>query len=109
MCIRDRDSPLASEATEILLQCNPIVFNDQTRELIAQGKNPILFSNLRIAQTAEQSKAINFDEQPKVIISASGMCEAGRIRHHLKHKMCIRDRAYGMAGRKGTGFLGSRR
>lgn len=100
------DSPLASEATEILLQCDPTVFNDQTRELIAQGKNPILFSNLRIAQTAEQSKAINFDEQPKVIISASGMCEAGRIRHHLKHNLWRPESLILFAGYQSAGTLG---
>ena len=100
------DSPLAGEATEILLQCDPDVFNDQTRELIAQGINPILFSNLRIAQTAEQSKAINFDNQPKVIISASGMCEAGRIRHHLKHNLWREESLILFAGYQSAGTLG---
>ncbi len=81
------DSPLASEATAIFMQCNPICFDDETTELINQGINPIWFEDIRMTPTLEESKAINFDAKGKVIISASGMCEAGRIRHHLKHNL----------------------
>lgn len=55
--------------------------------LIMQGINPLTFEGLKLSVTSEESKEINFDKQPKVIISASGMCEAGRIRHHLKHNL----------------------
>ncbi len=100
------DSPLAGEATEVLLRCDPSILNEKTRQLIAEGINPILFSNLRIAQSVEQSKAINFDAEPKVIISASGMCEAGRIRHHLKHNLWREESLILFAGYQSEGTLG---
>ena len=81
------DSPLASEATAIFMQCNTVCFDDETLALVKQGINPIWFDDIRITQTSDESKAINLDDTPKVIISASGMCEAGRIRHHLKHNL----------------------
>lgn len=56
-------------------------------KLVAQGINPLQFPGLMLSVTSNDSKAINFDNRPKVIISASGMCEAGRIRHHLKHNL----------------------
>ena len=77
------DSPLAEEATAVFLQCDPDFFDEPTRELLRQGVNPIWFPNLHLAPAVEQSRAINDDPRPKVIISASGMCDAGRIRHHL--------------------------
>ncbi len=81
------DSPLAVEATKIY-QDNLIDYYDaETLDLVRQGINPIVFPGLRLSVTSEESKAINLDEVPKVIISASGMCEAGRIRHHLKHNL----------------------
>ena len=52
-----------------------------------QGINPIEFKGLRLSITTDDSKAINFDPKPKVILSASGMCDAGRIRHHLKYNL----------------------
>ena len=81
------DSPLAQEATGIFLQCDPNQFDTETRELLDRGINPLFFKGLEIALTSQDSAAINFDPEPKVIISASGMCEAGRIRHHLKHNL----------------------
>ncbi len=62
-------------------------FDEEAMELVRQGINPITFPGLRLAITSDESKAINFDETPKVIISASGMCDAGRVRHHLKHNL----------------------
>ena len=81
------DSPLAVEATtiysnEISQYCNP-----EAAEVIRQGVNPISFPGLKMSITSDDSKFINADPTPKVIISASGMCEAGRIRHHLKHNL----------------------
>lgn len=81
------DSPLAAEATSIFMQCNPVCFDDETLSLIKQGINPIWFDDIHMTMTSDESKMINFDETSKVIISASGMCEAGRIRHHLKHNL----------------------
>lgn len=81
------DSPLANEATSVFLQSDPKCFDKETQELFKSGINPLVFPDLKISVSSEESKAINFDKTPKVIISASGMCEAGRIRHHLKHNL----------------------
>ena len=81
------DSPLAVEATGIFKQNERTCFDEEAMELVRQGINPITFPGLRLAITSDESKAINFDETPKVIISASGMCDAGRVRHHLKHNL----------------------
>ena len=62
-------------------------FDKEAMELLRQGINPIGFEGLKVAVTSEESKAINDDKQPKIIISASGMCDAGRIKHHLKHNL----------------------
>ncbi len=81
------DSPLAVEATGVFLQCGHYCFDEQTLALVQSGVNPIWFDGLRLSVTSDDSKLINADREPKVIISASGMCEAGRIRHHLKHNL----------------------
>ncbi len=81
------DSPLANEATAVFLQCDTDCFDAEARAIMDEGVNPLVFPGLKISETAEDSKLINFDKTPKVIISASGMCEAGRIRHHLKHNL----------------------
>ena len=81
------DSPLAVEATEIFERNEYECFDDEAMELVRQGINPLSFPGLKLSITSDESKAINFDETPKVIVSASGMCEAGRIRHHLKHNL----------------------
>ncbi len=81
------DSPLAVEATTVF-QKHPVeCFDEEASALIAKGINPISFSNLHTAITPAESKAINAIAEPKVIISASGMCDAGRIKHHLKHNL----------------------
>lgn len=81
------DSPLAIEATNIFNRNVDSCFDEEAMELIRKGINPLTFSGLKFAVSGEESKLINFDQNPKVIISASGMCEAGRIRHHLKHNL----------------------
>lgn len=81
------DSPLAVEATHVYNENVSECFDEEAMELINKGRNPIAFPGLRVAVSSEESKMINFDMKPKVIISASGMCEAGRIRHHLKHNL----------------------
>ncbi len=81
------DSPLAAEATHIFNNTDTDSFDEETTALVRQGINPIGFDGLRISVTSDESKQINFIDTPKVIISASGMCEAGRIKHHLKHNL----------------------
>ncbi len=81
------DSPLAVEATAVFHDNVSECFDEEAKKLIAEGKNPIRFPGLKMAVSSDESKLINFDMKPKIIISASGMCEAGRIRHHLKHNL----------------------
>ncbi len=81
------DSPLAVEATEIFQKNQYDCYDEEAMELIKKRINPITFPGLNLSITTEESRAINEDPEPKVIISASGMCEAGRVRHHLKHNL----------------------
>ena len=81
------DSPLAIDATDIFIRNKDSCYDEEAMKYVAQGINPIMFDDLRLAVTSDESRAINFDRTPKVIISASGMCEAGRIKHHLKHNL----------------------
>ena len=81
------DSPLANEATGIFLQCDRQYFDADTAAMLDKGINPLMSPGVKLAVSSEESKAINFDREPKVILSASGMCEAGRVRHHLKHNL----------------------
>ena len=81
------DSPLAVEATRIFGATAMECYDEETRTLVQSGKNPIGFAGLSTSVTADDSRAINADKRSKVILSASGMCEAGRIRHHLKHNL----------------------
>lgn len=80
------DSPLAISATEIF-QKNIDLFEDDIQEKIKQGDNPLEFSGLQFTRTADESKALNETYYPSIIISASGMCDIGRIKHHLKHNL----------------------
>lgn len=102
------DSPLASEATSIFIQCNPVCFDEETLSLVNSGKNPLWFDGIKMTQTSDESKLINSDETPKVIISASGMCEAGRIRHHLKHNLWKPNNIILFVGYQAEGSLGRR-
>ncbi|MBQ8264203.1 MAG: MBL fold metallo-hydrolase [Oscillospiraceae bacterium] len=100
------DSPLANEATGIFLQADNHYFDDETRALIDQGINPLMSPGVQLSVTSEESKAINLNRQPKVIISASGMCEAGRIRHHLKHNLWRRECLILFVGYQAAGTTG---
>ena len=100
------DSPLAIEATEIFSRCDPACFDDETRTLIDEGIDPIRFEGLRLSITVEDSKRINETLEPKVILSASGMCEAGRIRHHLKHNLWRSQNLILFVGYQAEGTLG---
>lgn len=100
------DSPLAVEATNIFHKNVADCFNESAKELIEQGVNPIRFDGLKVSVTSDESRRINFDPNPKVIISASGMCEAGRIRHHLKHNLWRSDSTILFVGFQVPGTLG---
>ena len=100
------DSPLAVEATGIFLQCDQSCFDEETAALVRQGINPIWFDDICLSVTSEESKLINFDKRPKVILSASGMCEAGRIRHHLKHNLWGAENTILFVGYQAEGSLG---
>ena len=100
------DSPLAVEATGIFLQCDLSCLDEKTMEIVKQGVNPIWSSGVTLSVTSEESKQINFDKRPKVIISASGMCEAGRIRHHLKHNLWRPESVVLFVGYQAEGSLG---
>jgi len=100
------DSPLAIRATGIFNEHTKECFDEEATELLAKGINPIQFPGLRLAVTSDESKAINFDKKPKVIISASGMCEAGRIKHHLKHNLWRQESTILFVGYQAVGTLG---
>ncbi len=100
------DSPLAVEATGIFHKNEARCFDEEAMELVRKGINPITFPGLRLAITSDESKAINFEHTPKVIISASGMCEAGRIRHHLKHNLWRPECTILFVGYQAVGTLG---
>ena len=100
------DSPLAVEATGIFQKNISECYDEETMELIRQGINPISFPGLKLSITSEESKQINFDMTPKVILSASGMCEAGRIRHHLKHNLWREESTILFVGYQAIGTLG---
>ncbi len=100
------DSPLAVEATQIFAKNVQQCFDDEARALVDKGINPISFPGLKLSITSDESKAINFDMEPKVIISASGMCEAGRIRHHLKHNLWRSESTIVFVGYQTAGTLG---
>ncbi len=100
------DSPLAVEATHIFNENRMDCFDEEAMELVRQNINPIAFSGLKLAITSDESRQINFNETPKVIISASGMCEAGRIRHHLKHNLWREECTVLFVGYQAVGTLG---
>ena len=99
------DSPMATTATEVFRK-NAQVFDDETKEYILKGDNPLDFKNLKFTRTSDESRMLNFDKNPKVIISASGMCEAGRIRHHLKHNLWDSRSSIVFVGYQAEGTLG---
>ncbi len=102
------DSPLSNEVTSVFTKNMHGYFDEEAMELVKKGINPITFSSLKTSVTVEESKAINFDKSCKVIIAASGMCEAGRIRHHLKHNLWRPESAVLFVGHQSEGTLGRR-
>lgn len=100
------DSPLALEATTIFQKHMWDDYDEEAMELVKKGINPIGFDGLRTSVTSDDSKNINFDSNPKVILSASGMCEAGRIKHHLKHNLWRPESTVLFVGYQAVGTLG---
>lgn len=99
------DSPMATTATEVFRR-NAQVFDEETKEYILKGDNPLDFKNLKFTRSSQESMMLNANKEPKVIISASGMCEAGRIRHHLKHNLWDERNSIVFVGYQAEGSLG---
>ncbi|MVB10241.1 Ribonuclease [Caprobacter fermentans] len=100
------DSPLAAEATEIYSGDLTGYADQDTVRVLREGFRPLRFSNLHLCESVEESRSLNMDGVPKVIISSSGMCEAGRIRHHLKHNLWRSECAVVFVGYQANGTLG---
>ncbi len=99
------DSPLAISATEVFKE-NMDLFNEETQRIINEGDNPLEFTGLKFTRTADESKALNASEESSIIISASGMCEVGRIKHHLKHHLWEPNSTILFVGYQAPGTLG---
>lgn len=100
------DSPMAVEATHVFKENQAECYDEETQILVKAGVNPISFPGLKLSITSQESQNINFDAKPKVIISASGMCDAGRIRHHLKHNLWRKESTVVFAGYQAEGTIG---
>ncbi len=101
------DSPLAISATEIFKK-NSDCFDQETRELLSGGKNPLEIPGIVYTRTTEESKTINEDSGPGIIVSASGMCDSGRIQHHLKHHLWREESHIVIIGYQAEGTIGRR-
>lgn len=101
------DSPLAVSATEVFRN-NLDCYDEEAREYIEKGDNPLDFPGLRFTRSADESKALNTSTESLIIISASGMCEAGRIKHHLKHNLWRKESSIVFVGYQAVGTLGRR-
>ena len=101
------DSPLAISATEIFKK-NPDCFDGETQDLLSGGENPLDIPGILYTQTTEESKAINEDPGPGIIVSASGMCDSGRIKHHLKHHLWRQESHIVIIGYQAEGTIGRR-
>ena len=99
------DSPLAISATEVFKE-NMDLFDEQTQKMIKSGDNPLEFPGLRFTRTSEESKELNESDESSIIISASGMCEVGRIKHHLKHNLWNPKNTILFVGYQAPGTLG---
>ncbi len=99
------DSPLAVSATEVF-RANEDCFDEEAQQYIRNHDNPLDFPNLSFSRTKEESMAINTDSKPKIIIASSGMCDAGRIRHHLKHNLWRPESTILFVGYQAPGTLG---
>lgn len=101
------DSPLAVSATEVFKK-NMDLFSDEIKEFMLRGDNPLEFPGLHFTQSVDESKALNESNEPCIIISASGMCDVGRIKHHLKHNIWNPQSTILFVGYQAPGTLGRR-
>ena len=101
------DSPLATSATEVF-EKNMDLFKPEVQEFIKRGDNPLDFPGLNFTQSVDESKALNMSDEPCIIISASGMCDVGRIKHHLKHNIWNPKSTILFVGYQAPGTLGRR-
>ena len=99
------DSPLAISATEVFRE-NMDLFDEETQKEIMNGDNPLEFPGLKFTMSTDESKALNESQEPCIIISASGMCEVGRIKHHLKHNLWNPNSTILFVGYQAPGTLG---
>lgn len=99
------DSPLAVNATRIF-ESQHTYYDEEALSYLLKGDNPLVFDNLHFIETSEESQALNDDPEPKIIISASGMCEVGRIKHHLKHNLYRSECTVLFVGYQAEGTLG---
>lgn len=100
------DSPLAKRATTIFCGDLRGYLDEDALELVSDGTHMFQFPGLHLTESTEESKMLNLDPTPKVIISASGMCDAGRIRHHLKHNLWRPESSVVFVGFQSPGTLG---
>ena len=101
------DSPLAISATEIFKK-NSDYFDRETEQILSGGDDPLDLPEMIYTRTTEKSKAINEDKGAGIIISASGMCDSGRIKHHLKHHLWQEQSHVVFIGYQGEGTIGRR-
>jgi metallo-beta-lactamase family protein len=99
------DSPLATSATQVFRN-NTDCFDEEARKYIENGDNPLDFPNLHFTTSSDESRALNDSPESKIIISASGMCDAGRIKHHLKHNLWRKNSSIVFVGFQANGTLG---
>ncbi len=100
------DSPMANEATSVFMQCDTQYLDEETKAVMAAGENPLVFPGLHLTTSTEESRALNTDGEPKIIISSSGMCDAGRVRHHLKYNLWRPECMVLFVGYQAVGTLG---
>ncbi len=100
------DSPMANQATAVFLQCDVSCLDEETREVMREGENPIWFDGLHTVTETEDSKRLNENPDRKVIIASGGMCDGGRIRHHLKHNLWNEKNMILFVGYQANGTLG---
>ena len=100
------DSPLAEQATSVFLQCKTDCLDEEARSIMREGKNPLWFDGLNITESVNESMALNAIKKPKVILASGGMCEGGRICHHLKHNIWNPSNTILFVGYQANGTLG---
>ncbi len=99
------DSPMAIDVTEVFRR-HPECFDEETYQMISSGESPLRFPGLKMVRSTEDSKAINGLRQPAIIMATSGMCTAGRIKHHLKHNVTRPESTILFVGFQVRGTLG---